>query len=112
MTGHPRDVNDPMSFMGLFDDESAEELEKGWKRLTEDQVPWTGELVCLRFPNSFCGHLPIECLKTPDTFKTLSESFLLIQSTLEIEEALVRSDDRRKNRLLDIGSLSTRVLEG
>ncbi|TVY40465.1 Hybrid signal transduction histidine kinase K [Lachnellula subtilissima] len=44
MTGHPREPNEPMSFMELIDAESTEELEKGWKRLTEGKVPWTGEL--------------------------------------------------------------------
>lgn len=55
MTGHPREPSEPMSFMELVDAESTEKLEKGWKRLTEDKVPWTGELVCLQSPILLCA---------------------------------------------------------
>ncbi|TVY44423.1 Hybrid signal transduction histidine kinase K [Lachnellula occidentalis] len=44
MTGHTREPNGPMSFTELFHDDSLEEVDKAWKRLTEDKVPYSSEL--------------------------------------------------------------------
>lgn len=112
MTGHPRDSNEPMSFMELVDHESIEELEKGWKRLIEDKVPWTGELVRLQYQSSSVGsfgQMDRDAFR-PMLFRPMFTNSI-IHSILEIEEALVRPSDRQKTQLLDIGSLSTRVFK-
>lgn len=45
MSGHPRDIHYPMSFMQCIDDISVEVMTEAWRQVTEDQQPWTGELV-------------------------------------------------------------------
>jgi PAS domain-containing protein len=57
MTGHPRDLSDPMSFMSLIDDKSVEAMQKGWERLIADQMPWSAELVSSHLPSTSCAYV-------------------------------------------------------
>lgn len=43
ITGHPREMN-AMSWMNCLKDSSLSDMEIGWQRLTEKQLPWSGEL--------------------------------------------------------------------
>jgi PAS domain-containing protein len=45
MTGHPRDDLYAMSWMDTIHESSVPTMEKGWKRLTIDELPWSAELV-------------------------------------------------------------------
>lgn len=47
MTGHPRDGAYEMSFLEPVKESSMPMVEEGWKRLTVDRLPWSGELVIL-----------------------------------------------------------------
>jgi PAS domain S-box-containing protein len=44
MTGHPRDRVYEMSFMETIAESSRQAMEMGWRRLTIDGMPWSGEL--------------------------------------------------------------------
>ncbi len=45
MTGHPRDSIFAMSWMEQVHENSVSAIESGWRRLTIDELPWSGELV-------------------------------------------------------------------
>lgn len=44
MTGHERDRVYEMSWMDLVDESSRPTIEEAWKVITEDRMPWTGEV--------------------------------------------------------------------
>ncbi|KAI9150441.1 Hybrid signal transduction histidine kinase K [Paramyrothecium foliicola] len=44
MTGHTRDSQYEMSWMDFIIEDSKETMEKGWRRLVQEHVPWSGEL--------------------------------------------------------------------
>jgi len=45
MTGHPRDQLHEMSFMEQIDPRSLPDIEAGWRKLTEQHLPWSGDLL-------------------------------------------------------------------
>jgi hypothetical protein len=112
MTGHPRDLNDPMSFMGLVDDSSIEELEKGGNDSLRIRCRGQENWYVYLLPVSPCNHLRIDTSRPLTDSRHFKKLYLLIRSILEIKEALVRYNNRRKNQLLDISCLSTRVFKG
>ncbi|KAH7313750.1 aerobic respiration control sensor protein arcB [Stachybotrys elegans] len=44
MTGHNRDSQYEMSWMDFILESSTKTMEEGWRRLTEEHLPWSGEL--------------------------------------------------------------------
>ncbi|KAH7028000.1 aerobic respiration control sensor protein arcB [Microdochium trichocladiopsis] len=45
MTGHPRDQLHEMSFLEQIDPRSIPDMEVGWRKLTEQRLPWSGDLL-------------------------------------------------------------------
>jgi len=44
MTGHPPNAAYNLSWMEFFMESSRDFLDKGWRRLTQEGMPWSGEL--------------------------------------------------------------------
>lgn len=47
MTGHSRDEAYEMSWLKAIKESSISIMEKGWERVTVEQLPWSAELVGL-----------------------------------------------------------------
>ncbi|KXJ88563.1 hypothetical protein Micbo1qcDRAFT_166624 [Microdochium bolleyi] len=45
MTGHPRDQTHEMSFLDQIDPRSIPTVQEGWRKLTEQRLPWSGDVL-------------------------------------------------------------------